>query len=174
MHIFLAIAFLSPEYQVNHKEIIRWPANSLNDFLGDGFLWAVPKHRRTIEKRLNRKFGFPQYDWKPLRVKEHLRICIHCNNNYEAGLLCPHCYNKVVEETKQLQDEIQKHLGLRQIEKGVIVLYENERQHIDSENLKKNYIVEIPKKRPSWFTKNLLQKSAQEFNSIESKKNNLA
>lgn len=32
-------------------------SRSLKDIIGDGILWAVPKHRRTIEKRLKRKFG---------------------------------------------------------------------------------------------------------------------
>lgn len=160
---------------LNNAIVGRSTGNSLNDLLGDGFLWAVPKHRRSIEKRLNRKFGLPKYDWKPLRVKEHLRVCIHCNNYCEAGVLCPHCYDRVRGETKQMQEEIQKQLGLNKIEKDVVVLYENERQDMKSKDLEGKCIVEIPKKRPAWFTKNLLQKSTSETsNSTDVKLNNLA
>lgn len=61
---------------------------SLKDLIGDGMLWAVPKHRRSVEKRLNRKFGYPEYVWKPLKEKRNLRSCQHCGHDYELGLLC--------------------------------------------------------------------------------------
>lgn len=61
---------------------------SLKQLLGDGILWAVPKHRRTIEKRLKRKFGHPDYNWKPLKVKTHLRSCNQCGHDHEIGVLC--------------------------------------------------------------------------------------
>lgn len=149
--------------------------DSLKDLIGNGIFWAVPKHRRSIEKRLKRKFGVPKYDWKPLRVKEHLRVCMQCGHDYEAGVLCPHCYNKVREETKQMQDEIQKELGLDPVEKDIVVLYENEREHFKADELVGKRIVEIPRKRPPWFTQNLLQKSTQQSSdSTEIKPNNLA
>uniref|UniRef100_A0A170XF05 39s ribosomal protein mitochondrial n=1 Tax=Triatoma infestans TaxID=30076 RepID=A0A170XF05_TRIIF len=51
----------------------RLPPNdsnsSLIDSLKDAFLFAVPKSRRTIQKRRNRRFGFPQYHWKLLVPK---------------------------------------------------------------------------------------------------------
>nr|XP_049467015.1 uncharacterized protein LOC120961229 [Anopheles coluzzii] len=45
---------------------------SLRDLLGDGMLWAVPMHRRTVEKRLKRKYGSPEYKLKILTPKVHL------------------------------------------------------------------------------------------------------
>ncbi|XP_061400636.1 large ribosomal subunit protein bL32m [Musca vetustissima] len=151
------------------------PSRSLKDIIGDGILWAVPKHRRTIEKRLNRKFGYPEYNWKLLRVKTHLRSCNQCGHDYEAGHLCPHCYNKVRDETKQMQDKIQEQLGLNPIEQDVVVLYEGERGEQPSEMLNGKRIVEMPKPRPIWFTKNLLQKTTQQpSNSKEVKPNDLA
>lgn len=151
------------------------PSRSLKDIIGDGILWAVPKHRRTVEKRLNRKFGYPEYNWKLLRVKTHLRSCNQCGHDYEAGHLCPHCYKKVRDETQQMQEKIQEQLGLNPIEQDVVVLYEGERGEQPSEMLNGKRIVEMPKPRPIWFTKNLLQKTTQQpSNSKEVKPNDLA
>uniref|UniRef100_A0A1A9WRP8 Large ribosomal subunit protein bL32m n=1 Tax=Glossina brevipalpis TaxID=37001 RepID=A0A1A9WRP8_9MUSC len=135
---------------------------SFKDLLGDGFLWAVPKHRRSVEKRLNRKFGLPEYNWKPLRVKTHLRTCNECGHDYEAGVLCTNCYNRAREETKLMQEKIQEELGLEPIEKDVIVLYEGERKDQPPEFFNGKRIVEMPKPRPMWFTKNLMQKTTQQ------------
>lgn len=148
---------------------------SLKDIIGDGILWAVPKHRRSVEKRLKRKFGHPEYNWKPLRVKSHLRMCNQCGHDYEAGILCPHCYNKVREETKQMQEQIQQQLGLNPVEQDVVVLYDGERSTEPSETFNGKRIVEMPKARPLWFTKNLLQKTTQQSSdSKEVKPNDLA
>lgn len=153
----------------------RTPSRSLKDLIGDGILWAVPKHRRTIEKRLKRKFGIPDLNWKPLRVKTHLRSCNQCGHDYEAGVLCTNCYNKVREETKQMQDQIQEQLGLSPVEQDVVVLYEGERSEQPTESLNGKRIVEMPKPRPIWFTKNLLQKTTQQpSDSKEVKPNDLA
>ncbi|KAJ8983750.1 hypothetical protein NQ317_017853 [Molorchus minor] len=41
---------------------------SLKNIFEDGFLWAVPKHRRSLEKRLKRKFGSPEYTLKNINT----------------------------------------------------------------------------------------------------------
>lgn len=156
---------------------------TLRDLIGDGFLWAVPKHRRSVEKRLNRKFGYPEYVWKPLKEKRNLRTCTKCGHDYELGLLCrkflyyallkyvftcvyfriaAFCYDKVRQETELMQDKIQAKLGLDPIEKEVVVLYEGEKASETVEDHTRKVIVEIQKPRPMWFTKNLLQKSTQQ------------
>ncbi len=61
---------------------------SLKDLIGDGFLWAVPKNRRTIEKRWKRKFGYPQYVMKLLQPKTTIRVRNSCGHDFEVGLLC--------------------------------------------------------------------------------------
>ncbi|KAH8268568.1 hypothetical protein KR026_009001 [Drosophila bipectinata] len=134
---------------------------SLKQLIGDGMLWAVPKHRRSVEKRLNRKFGYPEYVWKPLKEKRHLRSCMQCGHDYEMGTLCPFCYQKVLNETKLMQEKIQDELGLDPVEKEVIVLYEGEKAEKSADELNSKRIVEMKKPRPMWFTKNLLQKSTQ-------------
>ncbi|XP_034661210.1 39S ribosomal protein L32, mitochondrial [Drosophila subobscura] len=134
---------------------------SLKELIGNGMLWAVPKHRRSVEKRLNRKFGYPEYVWKPLKVKQNIRSCQTCGHDHEMGVLCPFCYNKVLKETEDMQAKIQEKLGLDPIDKEVIVLYEGEKAEQTAENLEGKRIVEMKKPRPMWFTKNLLQKSTQ-------------
>ena len=61
---------------------------SLKDIWDNGFLWGVPKHRRPIEKRLSRKFGWPKYDWKPLVPKTNLVMCRKCGHHHEAYTIC--------------------------------------------------------------------------------------
>ncbi|XP_061519794.1 large ribosomal subunit protein bL32m [Anopheles gambiae] len=62
---------------------------SLRDLLGDGMLWAVPMHRRTVEKRLKRKYGPSEYKLKILTPKVHLRTCTTCGSDQEVGVLYP-------------------------------------------------------------------------------------
>lgn len=134
---------------------------SLKDLIGDGFLWAVPKHRRTIEKRLNRKFGRPEYVWKLLKPKTTLRICVTCGNHHEVDTLCPHCYDKIRKETELIKEKIQESLGLNPVEQDVVVLYDGEKAQHPEEYWQGKRIVEMEKPRPSWFSKNLLQKTTQ-------------
>lgn len=61
---------------------------SLKDLIGDGFLLAVPKFRRTIEKRWKRRFGSPEYVWKMLMPKTTIHVCHECGHHYERGRLC--------------------------------------------------------------------------------------
>ncbi|EZA48062.1 hypothetical protein DMN91_005960 [Ooceraea biroi] len=144
------------------KPANRLGSRSLKEILENGILWAVPKSRRTIAKRLQRRFGVKEYVWKPHQAKTNILICPNCGHNYEAGLLCGHCYEKVKIETKEMQDAIQKELRLEPVEKDVIVLYDGERDEKTDEFWKNQRIVEMPKKRPAWFNRNLLEPTTQE------------
>nr|NP_001298805.1 39S ribosomal protein L32, mitochondrial [Papilio xuthus]BAM18400.1 mitochondrial ribosomal protein L32 [Papilio xuthus] len=136
---------------------------SIKDIVGDGFLLAVPKFRRTIEKRLKRKYGYPEYVWKMLVPKTNIKVCNECGHHHERGRLCEHCYKKVEIETKEIQAKIQEKLGNSPIEKDVIVLYEGENPpDTPKEFWNGKRIVEMKKERPQWFSKNLLQKSTQQ------------
>lgn len=121
----------------------------------------MPKHRRTIEKRLKRKYGVPEYFYKMLVPKTRLRVCNQCGHDHELGLMCPHCYDKVRQETELIQEKIQNELGLSPIEKDVIVLYDGEKNEQPAEFWQGKRIVEMEKPRPMWFGKNLLQKTTQ-------------
>lgn len=61
---------------------------TLRDLIGDGMLWAVPRNRRTIERRWKRKFGSPEYVTKLLVPKANLRPCNKCGHDFEVGILC--------------------------------------------------------------------------------------
>ncbi|XP_063979694.1 large ribosomal subunit protein bL32m [Diachasmimorpha longicaudata] len=136
-------------------------SRSLKDIIGDGILWAVPKHRRSLEKRMTRRFGSPDYIWKMLKPK-NLLYCAACGHPHEPGLLCHHCYGRVKAETTEIQDAIQQNLGLEPVEQNVVVLYEGEKESKGAEYWKGQRIVELPKKRPAWFHSNLMQPTTQE------------
>ncbi|XP_056637664.1 39S ribosomal protein L32, mitochondrial [Diorhabda sublineata] len=134
---------------------------SLKDLLGNGYLWAVPKHRRSVEKRWKRKYGDPNYVLKLLTPRKDLRTCNVCGDDHQAGVLCPTCYRKVINETKEMQEQIQNELQLEPVEKEVVVLYDGEKDEKPEEFFKGKRIVEMKKARPSWFSKNLLQETTQ-------------
>lgn len=71
------------------------------------------------------------------------------------------CYKKVIDETREMQDAIQYELKLEPVEKEVVVLYSGEKEEKPDEFWEGKRIVEIPKERPSWFSKNLLQQTTQ-------------
>ncbi|KOB69433.1 Mitochondrial ribosomal protein L32 [Operophtera brumata] len=136
--------------------------HSLKDIVGDGFLLAVPKFRRTLEKRWKRKFGSPQYVWKMLEPKTNIIVCHTCGHHHERKCLCENCYKRVEEETKLIKDKIIEKLGNQPIEQDVVVLYEGENvPEQPDEFWKGKRIIEMKKERPQWFSKNLLQKTTQ-------------
>lgn len=135
---------------------------TIQDIIGDGFLFAVPHHRRSIERRLKRKFGHPDYVFKLLQAKTTLRVCNTCGDNHEVGVLCPSCYKRVKAETKAMQDQIVENLKLDPIDKEVAVLYEGEQSQQSNEYWQGKRIIEMKKPRPNWFSKNLTQQTTQQ------------
>ncbi|EEZ98625.1 large ribosomal subunit protein bL32m [Tribolium castaneum] len=148
--------------EVQNEPSLPKPAFSLKDIIGDGFLWGVPTARRTIEKRMKRKYGHPDYVMKILQPKKNIKTCSECGDDHLIGVLCPTCYKKVIDETKEMQDAIQKELQLSPVENEVVVLYEGEKAGKPDEFFEGKRIVEIPKPRPAWFSKNLLQQTTQQ------------
>ncbi|KAJ8870675.1 hypothetical protein PR048_029699 [Dryococelus australis] len=138
---------------------LRAGSGQLQNPWEDAILWAVPKSRRTIEKRMQRKFGHPDYVYKMLLPKNNLLVCNNCGHYHKAGVLCPHCYEKIREETEAIQKKIQEELGLTPVEQEVIVLYEGEAAAEPSEFWKGKRVVEMAKPRPPWFSRNLLEKT---------------
>lgn len=61
--------------------------NPREDLVGDGFLWGVPKHRRSRERRLIRKFGLETFHRKMLPIRK-LLTCNECGHVHEPGRLC--------------------------------------------------------------------------------------
>uniref|UniRef100_A0A182JEV5 Large ribosomal subunit protein bL32m n=1 Tax=Anopheles atroparvus TaxID=41427 RepID=A0A182JEV5_ANOAO len=153
----LALAYV--DNSAPHAQASNAQKFSLRDLIGDGLLWAVPKHRRTIEKRHKRKYGSPEYKLKIFVPKTHLRSCATCGSDHEVGILCPTCYKKVRTETELMQEKIQQELGLDPVDKEVVVLYDREKDEQPDEFWQGKRIVEMEKPRPMWFGKNLLQKT---------------
>ncbi|CAG9832711.1 unnamed protein product [Diabrotica balteata] len=153
-----ALCLAGIELNKNHQNL---PKFSIKDIIGEGFLWAVPKHRRSVEKRWKRKFGDPYYVLKILLPRKDLRTCNVCGDDHEAGVLCPTCYKKVIDETTAMQEQIQNELKLEPVEKEIVVLYEGEKNEKPEEFFEGKRIVEMNKPRPQWFSKNLLQETTQ-------------
>lgn len=58
------------------------------DKKSEGIVWGVPKRRRSVEKRLTRRFGLKEWTWKMLIPKYNLLICDNCGHHYEAKHMC--------------------------------------------------------------------------------------
>lgn len=80
-----ALSFASPVEKL--KPSSRSLINAQQLF-GDSIFWAVPKHRRTIEKRLKRKFGCLQDFYKMLMPRTDLLTCNQCGHGYQKRHLC--------------------------------------------------------------------------------------
>nr|CAG4645934.1 EOG090X0IGM [Lynceus sp. MCZ IZ 141354] len=132
-----------------------------NDEKSKGIMWAVPHCRRSVEKRLCRKFGAENWGTsKLIKPKLDLQVCMTCGHHHEYNRLCGHCYAQIDKETKLMQAEIDKNLGVSPIEKEVAVLYEGEKEQQSDDFFEGKHVIEMKKPRPSWFSQNLLQKTA--------------
>ncbi|XP_013786713.1 39S ribosomal protein L32, mitochondrial-like [Limulus polyphemus] len=148
-----AINYYETPSQIQNNRNSSSNASVFEDIFGNGFLWAVPRSRRSIEKRLTRKMG----QNKMLVPKKNILICNECGHFHEAHTICGNCYEKVKQETQLLQEEIQKELSLEPVEKEVVIVYQKEPK--DYLKVQGKRIVEIPRERPSWFSKNILEKT---------------
>ena len=71
----------------------------------DGFLWAAPKKRRSLEKRLMRKYGSLDTHYKLLIPKKDLIVCVHCGHDHKRGYLCSKSIDKDFESRRNLTNE---------------------------------------------------------------------
>lgn len=135
-------------------------SSSKQEFEFDGFLWGVPKSRRSVETRLKRKFGHFKLapNSKMLKLRHDLTTCTTCGSWHEIKYVCAVCYKRVKEETKLVQKRIVEALKLDPVEQEVEIKYENEqRKHPE------RVLVEIEKPRPAWFGQNLLARSGADM-----------
>ncbi|KAL7024616.1 hypothetical protein ACKWTF_013127 [Chironomus riparius] len=148
-----------------HPEVPSKQPFSLKDLIGDGFLFAVPVFRRTLEVRKTRKIGIPYRGGpeglKTLQKKPYIKVCNACGHYHERDCLCPNCYAKIKDETNEIKEKIIKELKLDPVDKEVVVLYDGEKAQQSPEFWNGKRIVEMEKARPQWFSKNLMQKSTQ-------------
>ncbi|XP_019748635.1 large ribosomal subunit protein bL32m [Hippocampus comes] len=113
----------------------------------DSILWmAAPKKRRTIEVNRTRRRAEP----KLVKVKLNIEPCPECGHLKQKHILCGFCYAKVCKETARIRNQIQAMeggpLGAPSVE--TVVVYADEKP---SEADQGKRIVEMPRKRPSWF-----------------------
>lgn len=96
---------------------------------------------------------------KLIQPKNNLIFCFKCGGHYLPGMLCMTCYNRVKEETKEMQKAVETQLGLTPPDKEVAIVYRGERDAIDNQQAEAVRLVELPKERPQWFSKNLAQRT---------------
>lgn len=120
----------------------------LNEIFGNGFLWAVPAHRRSIERRLTRKLA----KQKLMKPKRNLILCLVCGHHHESHTICGNCYEKVRKETEEMKAAIQKELNIDPVDKEIVVVYDDDKKGDFWEGKR---IVEMKKQRPLWFQQNL-------------------
>ncbi|XP_017480872.1 PREDICTED: 39S ribosomal protein L32, mitochondrial-like [Rhagoletis zephyria] len=132
---------------------------SINELMREGMLWGVPKKRPTIESRLRKRFGVPNYpqNTRLLKPRSDLVVCERCGDHHEVHTICRTCYIEVKTETEKIKGEIKEQTDpLEPKEKEVFLRFENENAN---EPVDKFRIIEISRPRPKWFTKNLLARS---------------
>lgn len=153
-------ALACPSYQVDADDYQTSKPFSLKELIGDGMLWAVPKTRRTLERRQKRKFAYKELNKNWVLPQANFAICQQCGGDYQIGHLCgmfdnvflkihsshlnlidcssifiiiffsATCYKRVIEETRAMQKSIIEKLGLDPFDKEVIVLYDGEKDKV--------------------------------------------
>ncbi|BFZ14789.1 hypothetical protein BsWGS_17827 [Bradybaena similaris] len=118
----------------------------------DGILLAVPKFRRSLEKRLFRKHRFTGF-MENAMPKNTIIPCLECGNFKEKGHLCGHCYDKVRKETKEMQAKLGDDLHFNVPRSEMEFVYENEK------GAEGKFVVNMEKPRPNWFPRRLLNKT---------------
>lgn len=121
----------------------------------DGLVF-VQKRRRSVEERINKKYGNEnwQYGQKLFKPKKNIITCMECGNFHEISNICRHCYNKVAEESEKIIQRVRQTWGREVIDQDVSIKYKGEAETADNKR-----IIEIEDERPSWFASNVLQKS---------------
>ncbi|XP_064643547.1 large ribosomal subunit protein bL32m-like [Lineus longissimus] len=127
----------------------------LDSILGNGILWAsVPKHRRTAERRATRRMAMAGHRERYLPKKD-IVACLECGHWHQTHTICGHCYEKVKEETKAMQEAMgydKLHYDVPHSE--VHVLYEGEEE--EKQKHQGKHFIEMKRKRPEWFPKELM------------------
>lgn len=61
---------------------------SIHDIMSESILWAVQKHRRTLERRMSRRIGIRDRVFKLQLPQSDMLVCNHCGHDYKKGYLC--------------------------------------------------------------------------------------
>lgn len=133
-------------------------SSSPQSYLPDMSILLTQKHRATIERRRIRrhsdlpmslmvKYGTPRQD---------LHQCLECGTWHEKKTICGNCYDRIRKETDEMKKSYpnQDEFLYNHPQQEVVYVYQNEKVP----NNENKQIVEIPRERPSWFSKNLIPK----------------
>ncbi|KAK2190775.1 hypothetical protein NP493_69g05027 [Ridgeia piscesae] len=141
----------------NLPQTVSQPQSIIDDIFGDGFFWAVPKARRSLERRRTRRNGSTKLEhWATPR--KNIKECLVCGHWHLAHTICGNCYDKVRKETEEMRATMNKNdRDYNAPHTEVVYVYQGEEK--DTELLKGKYVVEVDKPRPEWFSKFLLTKA---------------
>jgi large subunit ribosomal protein L32 len=126
--------------------------------LPDMSILLTQKHRATVERRRMRrhsdlpmslmmKYGTPRQD---------LHQCLECGTWHEKKTICGNCYDRIRKETQAMKDSYpnKDEFNYNYPQEEIVYVYKNDEQIVDQTKR----LVEIPRERPTWFTKNLIPK----------------
>lgn len=141
-----------------HPKTDDFPASLLKDPKEESILWAVPKSRRSRERRLIRKFGLENFHKKMLPYRK-LLTCDDCGHVHEPGRLCPNCYGENKKITQAMQEAMVSMQGLNPVEHEVLPVFKGEKVNSKDGFIEGKRVFEVPEERPKWFSKRLTVKS---------------
>lgn len=134
------------------------PSSAPSSVLPDMSILLTQKHRATIERRRIRRhsdlpmslmiqYGTPRQD---------LHQCLECGTWHEKKTICGHCYDRIRKETQAMKDAYpnKDEFQYNHPQEEIAYVYKNDPPISDG----KKRLVEMPKERPSWFSKNLIPK----------------
>lgn len=142
-------------------------STSLLDIMRDGIMWNTPKHRKTLEKRHREKYGSLHWgnSGRMLRVNKRIRVDYKTGEHFELGKLAPKTYAKIADETSKIAAKISDTFGrLSSRDKEANIIYEGESVKEEDNKL----IVRMEKERPTFFSRNLTEKTQLPSNSTSS------
>ncbi|XP_064594518.1 large ribosomal subunit protein bL32m-like [Liolophura sinensis] len=142
----------TPEVTRHHNHDRQ--GSSVIESIFDSRLWAVPKFRRSLERRMTRRMGGEKHFETYGQPKNNIVACLECGHWHEKHTICGHCYAKVREETKHMQEAMGEEANFYAPQKEVAFLYEGEKD----ENSQEKFVVHLKKRRPEWFSKSLTSK----------------
>ncbi|KAL5009839.1 hypothetical protein ScPMuIL_012144 [Solemya velum] len=101
-------------------------ARSLDSILDSIFgskLWAaVPKNRRSAERRMTRKMA--KFHLNDAIPKKNIVACLECGHWHQSNTICGNCYSKVREETKEMRRSLGEDIRYSAPESEIVFLYD--------------------------------------------------
>merc|ERR1712062_68950 len=129
------------------------------DIMKDGLLWNTPKHRKSMEVRNRQRFGVQKWGNSRFhKVNHRIRVDHKTGEYFELGKLAPKTYEKIMKETSEIKSKISDTFGAFSArDKETTILYEGESTEKEDDH---NLVVTIDKQRPTFFSRNLTEKTS--------------